>query len=70
MAKYIEKAALIAKITRLKVPFDCGWNCALDKVLEHIDDLEVKEIDGEPRTSAENNDQIAYGHIADNDKSK
>ena len=42
--KLIDKDALKAEITRLKTPYDCGWNCALDKVLEHIDDLEVKEV--------------------------
>ena len=45
MTQYIDKAALVAEITNLKVPYDCGWNCAIDKVLEHIDDLEVKDVD-------------------------
>lgn len=40
----IDKAAVVAEITNLKVKYECGWNCAIDKVLEHIDDLEVKEV--------------------------
>lgn len=43
----IDKAAVVAEITNLKVKYECGWNCAIDKVLEHIDDLEVKEVDFE-----------------------
>lgn len=43
--KLIDKDVVIAEITRLKVQYECGWNCAIDKVLEHIDDLEVKEVD-------------------------
>lgn len=45
--KLLDKDALVADITSLKVPYECGWNCALDKVLEHIDDLEVKDVDFE-----------------------
>lgn len=41
----IEKAAVVAEVTRLKVQYECGWNNALDKVLEHLDTLEVKEVD-------------------------
>lgn len=41
----IDKAAVVAEITNLKVKYECGWNCAIDKVLEHIDTLEVKEVD-------------------------
>lgn len=40
----IDKAAVVAEITNLKVKYECGWNCAIDKVLEHIDDLEVKAV--------------------------
>lgn len=80
MVKYIEKDALVAEIKRRrKLVSDpilsgndlmIGERNALFNLLSFIDTLEVKEVDGEPRTSAENNDQIAYGHIADNDKSK
>lgn len=48
----IDKAAVVAEITNLKVKYDCGWNCAIDKVLEHIDDLEVKEVDFETAFAA------------------
>lgn len=40
----INKSTVVAEITNLKVKYECGWNCAIDKVLEHIDDLEVKEV--------------------------
>lgn len=80
MAKYIDKFKLVAEIKRRrKLVSDpilsgndlmIGERNALFNLLSFIDTLEVKEVDGEPRTSAENNDQIAYGHISDNDKSK
>ena len=43
MAKYIDKDALVAEIINLKVKYECGWNCAIDKILDYIDDLEVKD---------------------------
>lgn len=82
MAEYIEKDALIAEIERLierakaervlhPKTILAAKNYLLiedyNKLLSFIDTLEVKEEDGEPRTSAENNDQIAYGRISDND---
>ena len=45
MAQYIEKDDLVAEITSLKVKYDCGWNCAIDKVLDHIEDIEAREVD-------------------------
>ena len=41
----IDKSAVVAEITNLKVEYVCGWNYTINKVLEHIDDLEVKEVD-------------------------
>ena len=45
MTQYIDKDALVAEIINLKVKYECGWNCAIDKILDYIDDLEVKEVD-------------------------
>ena len=80
MRQYIDKDALVAEIKRRrKLVSDpilsgndlmIGERNALFNLLSFIDTLEVKEIDGEPRTSAENNDQIAYGYIAENDENK
>lgn len=81
MRQYIDKDVLVAEINRQHkilmqtdhtygAQFVLGFRQACRQIIDYLGTLEVKEVDGEPRTSAENNDQIAYGHIADNDKNK
>lgn len=64
----IDKAAVVAEITNLKVKYDCGWNCAIDKVLEHIDDLEVKEMDLDKEIKSFTED--LFHKVFDEDKSQ
>lgn len=49
MGQYISKAAVVAEIESLKrttfTNFDEGVNCAVQTLLEIIDNLEVKEVD-------------------------
>lgn len=45
MTQYLNKDDLVEWLINLKIEYEYDWNFAIDNVLKHINDLEMKKVD-------------------------